>query len=108
MNHNELKALTGAVFADGNLWAVREDGSVLQITGDNALEEFRHLRNASLLMYRTLTNAEDWIDKLTLWLEAAGGEVAVNAALNMQAAIRVSRRVALEGLENIAEYKKGD
>lgn len=107
-NHDELQRLTGAVLADGNLWAIDENGRLFQVTGEGASDHFRNLRNGSLLMYRTLTNAEDWVEKLTVWLEAAGGEVAVNAALQMQGAIRVTRRIAVEGLENIADIKKED
>lgn len=104
---SDLAALTGVVFQDGNLWALDpQTGQVAQVTGEGANAEFRNLRNASLLMFHTLTNAENWTEKLITWLEAAGGEEAVISSLRMQAAIAVTRRIAIEGMENIAVDKK--
>ncbi len=105
IDHDELARLQGAVLSDGNLWAIYPDGSVKQMTGDGASEEFRNLRNASLVMYRALSDAQNWTELLITWLEAAEAEGAVAATLNVQAAIGVCRRIAVEGLENIADNK---
>jgi hypothetical protein len=105
---DDLKRTIGAVMHDGNLWAFLPDGSIVQAAGDGADPRYRNLRNASLVMYHTLSNAEGWIEKLITWLEAAGAEDAVDGTLKMQAAISVTRRIAREGLETLAVDKKDD
>jgi hypothetical protein len=108
MTNEQLMSLGGVVWSDAHLWAIPLDGSrPIPITGPQGEEAFRNLRNASLLMFQTLSHAEVWTERLSVWLEAAGGEEAVDSVLKMQSAIRVSRRCAIEGLENIAAIKKG-
>jgi hypothetical protein len=101
-----LKRVVGVVLQDGDLWAIDPGQPPVKITGPDASDEFRNLRNASLIMYSTLTNAEEWFEKLLIWLEACNAEVAVDSVLKLQAAVRVSRRCAIEGLENLASGKK--
>lgn len=108
IDENKLNALSGAVLGDGDLWAFMPDGRLVKIAGPGASDDFRNLRNASLIMYHTLGNVETWVEFLIAWLESVGGEVAVDKALKLQAAVRVSRRCATEGLEKIAtDQKKG-
>jgi hypothetical protein len=106
MTNDELMSLGGVVFKDGELWALPANGRPVPITGPHAEECFRNLRNSSLLMYQTLTHAEQWCELFVVFLEAANANEAVSNVLKMQAAIRVSRRCAIEGLENIADMKK--
>lgn len=106
IDEDKLKRLLGAVLQDGDLWAIEPGEPLVKVTGPGASDDFRNLRNASLLMYATLTNAELWIERLSVWLELVGGDNAIDSVLKMQAAIRVSRRCAIEGLENIASDKK--
>lgn len=108
VNKTDLATLTGVIFNDGCLWAInRRTGELIgPLTGPQGLDDFANLRNASLLMFHTLANAETWIEKLSIWLEVAGGEEAVDSVLKMQAAISVTLRCAVEGLDKIADMKK--
>jgi len=105
---DDLKRTIGAVMQDGNMWAFLPTGEIVQATGDGADPRYRNLRNASLVMYHTLSNAEVWSERLIVWLEAAGIEDAIDSTLKIQAAISVTRRIAREGLETLAVDKKDD
>lgn len=101
-----LQRIGGVVLMDGDLWAIDPGQPPVKITGPGASDDFRNLRNASLVMYSTLTNVEAWFERMSVWLEAVGAEEAVDSVLKLQAAVRVSRRCAIEGLEKLASDKK--
>lgn len=106
-DEQRLKTLSGVVLEDGCLWAIQAPGKpLLKITGPDADPQFAPLRNASLVMFQTLSNAEAWIELLITWLESVGGETAVDSALKMQGAIHATKICALEGVENVAKRKK--
>ena len=107
VTHEQLLTLTGVVDRDGVLWAVPGDGTpAFPITGPDASPDFRNLRNASLLMYRTIAEVETGMSALAEWLESVGGETAVEGVLRMQSAMNVTRRCAIDGIEKVARDRK--
>lgn len=106
IDEQQLQRVMGVVLQDGDLWAIEPGQAPVKITGPDASPDYRNLRNASLVMYSTLTNCEEWFEKLLAWLEASNAEFAVDSVLKIQAAVRVSRRCAIEGIEKLASDKK--
>jgi hypothetical protein len=108
----KLKRLTGVVDpATGILWALSEDGSPpIAVTYPNGVNlDFRNVVNASLMMYRVLSDTETVFAALHDYFVDNGLEELIEPVTNAEVTIRLARRCAIEGLEKInARREKRD
>lgn len=90
----------------GLLWAIRPGGAVEQVTYPNGITPaYRHLIDASLLLYVTNHVVANGLVAVTEWAEATGNDRIVHATTTFEANLNLARRCAIEGLENIAANK---
>lgn len=93
----------------GLLWALRPDGALEQVTyPDGITPAYRNLINASLLLYNANFVVGNGMPLLVDWAEYTGNEAIVHAVTTFEANLHISRRCAIEGIENVAAtIKKG-
>jgi hypothetical protein len=103
--HSDIEAVNGFVDRDGILWAVPVNGDPAFIvqTPKGLNEDFRHVIQASLMMYKTLAATKIGYDKIVAYAEACGDQQLVGHILQLQAAVIVTMRCAIEGLDTIAK-----
>lgn len=102
--HEDIEAVNGFVDPDGILWAVPIDGGphIMVATSRGLNPDFRHVVQASLMMYKTLAVTKVGYDKIIAYAEACGDQQLVGLVLQLQAAVIVTMRCAIEGLDAIA------
>lgn len=105
ITHSEIEALNGFIDPDGILWAVPVDGGphVMVATSRGLNPDYRHIIQASLMMYKTLAATKIGYDKIIAYAEALGDQQLIGHILQLQAAVIVTMRCAIEGLDTIAK-----
>ncbi len=103
--HEDIEAINGFVDRDGLLWAVPVNGDPMFViqTPSGLNDKYRHVVQASLMMYKTLSATKVGYDKIIAYAEAIGDQQLVGHVLTLQAAVIVTMRCAIEGLDAIAK-----
>jgi hypothetical protein len=101
---DEIEACNSFIDGDGFLWAVPEGGGphrlILQPKGIDPA--WINVIRAAPMMLRTLHNANVGYDKIIAYAEACGDHALVANVVKLQAAVTVTIRCAIEGLDQIA------
>lgn len=105
VTHDEIEAVNGFIDPDGILWAVPVAGGphVLVATPRGINPDYLHVVRSSLMMYKTLAKTNEGYDKIIAYAEACGDDRLVGLVATLQAAVTVTLRCAIDGLDNIAK-----
>jgi hypothetical protein len=107
LTHSDLAARKALIDSDGILWALLPDGSRERVLDLNAVAvDFRPLIGASLILYAANSVVAEGLAKVVEWAEGTGNDTIVDAVTTFEANLNVSRRCAIEGLQNIAAMQK--
>jgi hypothetical protein len=104
IQHGDIEAVNSFIDQDGILWAVPIAGGphVMVATPRGINPDYCNMIRSSLMMYKTLSATKIGYDKIIAYAEACNDTALAGLVLTLQAAVVVTMRCAIEGIENIA------
>jgi hypothetical protein len=101
----DIEAVNGFIDPDGMLWAVPVNGDppILVATPRGIHPDWLNVLRAAPMMYRTLKGTDEGYTKIIAYAEACDDQALTAIVLQLQAAVAVTLRCAIDGLENVAK-----